>query len=160
MRGANLTGANLKDANLSGAILEGAAVSGANLEGANLEDAVLTGVDTRSAKMSGARMGGTLTEPSETAKAKTPQLLEMAKAKAVSDAEKRGRYDRGWDAVREEWFARQKALGIVPADAKLSPRNPDVQAWDELDADRKHLFARMQEAFPSAKWVFFEPDVR
>ena len=59
----------------------------------------------------------------------------------------RGRYDRGWDATREAWFARQKELGIVPADAVLSPRNPDVTAWADLDADQRRLYARMQEAF-------------
>jgi arylsulfatase len=58
-----------------------------------------------------------------------------------------GRYDRGWDETRPLWFARQKALGIVPQDAKLAPRNPDVTAWAELDADQKRLYARMQEAF-------------
>ena len=59
----------------------------------------------------------------------------------------RGRYDRGWDAIRPEWFARQKTLGIVPADATLAPRNPDVTAWDELGGDQRRLYARMQEAF-------------
>ncbi len=59
----------------------------------------------------------------------------------------KGRYDRGWDATRPLWFARQKALGIVPADAELSPRNPDVTAWAELSAEQQRLYARMQEAF-------------
>ena len=59
----------------------------------------------------------------------------------------RGRYDQGWDATRPAWFARQKALGIVPPDAALSPRNPDVTAWAELDAEQKRLYSRMQEAF-------------
>jgi arylsulfatase A-like enzyme len=59
----------------------------------------------------------------------------------------RGRYDRGWDVVRKEWFERQQRLGIVPADAQLAPRNPDVVAWDTLDADQRRLYARMQEAF-------------
>ena len=59
----------------------------------------------------------------------------------------RGRYDAGWDATRPAWFARQKQLGIVPDGAALSPRNPDVTAWAELDADQKRLYARMQEAF-------------
>jgi arylsulfatase len=59
----------------------------------------------------------------------------------------RGRYDRGWDVARAAWFARQQRLGIVPADAELSPRNHDVAAWDDLDADRRRLYARMQEAF-------------
>lgn len=62
-------------------------------------------------------------------------------------AKYRGRYDRGWDAIRPEWFARQKALGIVPADAQLAPRNPDVAAWDELTEEQRRLYARMQEAF-------------
>ncbi|MFN0183172.1 MAG: arylsulfatase [Aquabacterium sp.] len=59
----------------------------------------------------------------------------------------RGRYDRGWDVVRAEWFARQKSLGVVPADARLAPRNPDVDAWDTLGDDQRRLYARMQEAF-------------
>lgn len=59
----------------------------------------------------------------------------------------RGRYDRGWDETRAAWFARQRELGIVPAHAELSPRNPDVKAWDELPDDARRLYARMQEAF-------------
>ena len=59
----------------------------------------------------------------------------------------RGRYDRGWDVVRAEWFERQRAMGIVPPGAELSPRNPGVPAWDALDADSRRLYARMQEAF-------------
>ncbi len=59
----------------------------------------------------------------------------------------KGRYDRGWDETRPLWFARQKALGIVPADAELSPRNPDVTAWSELSAEQQRLYVRMQEAF-------------
>jgi arylsulfatase A-like enzyme len=59
----------------------------------------------------------------------------------------KGKYDEGWDRTREEWFARQKALGIIPPDAKLAPRNPGVKAWDELSADEQKLYARMQEAF-------------
>ncbi len=59
----------------------------------------------------------------------------------------RGRYDRGWDVIRTEWFARQRALGIVPPDAKLSERNWGVPAWDDLDAQTQELFARNQEVF-------------
>ena len=59
----------------------------------------------------------------------------------------RGRYDRGWDMVRADWFARQKELGVVPAEAELSPRNWDVPPWDDLSADEQRLFARMQEVF-------------
>ena len=59
----------------------------------------------------------------------------------------RGRFDEGWDAEREKVLARQKALGIVPADAALAPRNPDVREWSGLRDDEKRLFARMQEVF-------------
>jgi arylsulfatase A-like enzyme len=59
----------------------------------------------------------------------------------------RGRYDRGWDVLREERFARQKALGIVPPATRLAPRNPDVPAWDTLAADERRLVTRLQEAY-------------
>lgn len=59
----------------------------------------------------------------------------------------RGRYDRGWDAVRAEWFERQKGMGVIPPDAELSPRNPGIKAWDELTETQRRLFARMQEVF-------------
>lgn len=59
----------------------------------------------------------------------------------------RGRYDRGWDAIRAERLARQKALGIVPPATELAPRNPGVEAWDRLSPDRRRLFARMQEIY-------------
>lgn len=59
----------------------------------------------------------------------------------------RGRYDDGWDVTRARWFERQLELGTVPADAELSPRNPGVQAWDELDDDQRLLYCRMQETF-------------
>lgn len=59
----------------------------------------------------------------------------------------RGRYDDGWDVVRERWFRRQVELGVVPPDTELAPRNPGVPAWDELPDDQRRLFARMQEVF-------------
>ena len=43
-----------------------------------------------------------------------------------------GRYDDGWDAVRQRWFDNQLAAGIVPEGTTLAPRNPGVKAWDEL----------------------------
>ena len=58
-----------------------------------------------------------------------------------------GQFDQGWDRVREETFERQKAMGLVPTDAILPPRNPGVQAWADLTADEKRLFARMMETF-------------
>jgi arylsulfatase len=59
----------------------------------------------------------------------------------------RGRYDRGWDATRADWFARQQELGVVPPAAELSPRNWDVRAWDDLTDTEHTVFARMQEVF-------------
>ncbi|MCI0688919.1 MAG: arylsulfatase, partial [Sporichthyaceae bacterium] len=59
----------------------------------------------------------------------------------------RGRYDQGWDAVREEWLARQRSLGIVPPDTDLAPRNDDVPAWEELTADEQRFAAGQMEVY-------------
>jgi arylsulfatase A-like enzyme len=58
-----------------------------------------------------------------------------------------GEFDQGWDVVREETLARQKSMGIVPADTELPPRPEYIEAWDNLSADEKVLYARMQEVF-------------
>ena len=58
-----------------------------------------------------------------------------------------GQFDDGWDAYREKVFARQKELGILPADAELSRHDPDVPAWDSLSPDARRLSARMMEVF-------------
>jgi arylsulfatase len=59
----------------------------------------------------------------------------------------KGQFDAGWDAYREQVFARQKELGIVPQGAKLSRHDPDVQDWSKLSADERRLYARMMEVF-------------
>ena len=59
----------------------------------------------------------------------------------------RGKFDKGWDKVREETLTRQKQMGIVPANTQLAPRNSDVKAWDELTNDQRRLYARMEEVF-------------
>ncbi|MDF1735067.1 MAG: sulfatase-like hydrolase/transferase [Minwuia sp.] len=59
----------------------------------------------------------------------------------------RGRFDDGWDATREEWYARQKASGIIPANTKLAPRNRGVEAWDDLSPNHQAFANRLQEAF-------------
>ena len=59
----------------------------------------------------------------------------------------RGKYDIGWDKIRSLRLDRQKYLGVVPADTRLPPRNKGVKAWDNLDPDRRALFARMQEVY-------------
>jgi arylsulfatase A-like enzyme len=62
-------------------------------------------------------------------------------------AKQRGKFDMGWDAYREQTFARQKKLGVVPQDAKLTKRPKELPAWDSLSADQKRLFSRMMEVF-------------
>lgn len=59
----------------------------------------------------------------------------------------RGRFDEGWDVWRERTFARQKELGVVPSYAELSARPPWVEAWADIDADRRRLYSRMMEVF-------------
>lgn len=58
-----------------------------------------------------------------------------------------GRFDRGWDELNKEIFARQKKLGIIPANAKLTPRPKEVPAWNSLSADQKKLYARQMEVY-------------
>ena len=59
----------------------------------------------------------------------------------------KGVFDDGWDAYREKTFARQKELGILPADAELSRHDPDVPDWDSLPAPARQLYSRMMEVF-------------
>ena len=59
----------------------------------------------------------------------------------------KGRFDRGWDKVKEETLERQKRMGIVPKNTELAPPNEGVQKWDDLSADEKKLFARMMEVY-------------
>lgn len=59
----------------------------------------------------------------------------------------RGRFDAGWDVVREDWFERQKQLGIVPPSTELAPRNPGVKPWEALSDNERRFAARLQEAF-------------
>ncbi len=59
----------------------------------------------------------------------------------------RGKFDQGWDATREEWFARQQELGIVPHGTELAPRNTGVPPWNELSGDERRVRTRLQEAF-------------
>ncbi|MEM9172685.1 MAG: arylsulfatase [Pseudomonadota bacterium] len=59
----------------------------------------------------------------------------------------RGQFDAGWDELREQRFARQQAMGILPPGTELSPRSPRVPEWSTLSADEKRVSARMQEAY-------------
>jgi arylsulfatase A-like enzyme len=62
-------------------------------------------------------------------------------------AKYKGKFDKGWDKVREETLERQKKMGIVPMNTDLAPPNQGVQKWDDLSADEKKLFARMMECY-------------
>jgi arylsulfatase A-like enzyme len=62
----------------------------------------------------------------------------------------KGIFDQGWDKVREETFARQKQMGIMPANAQLPPRPDEIDAWDHLSSDEQRLFIRMQEVYAGA----------
>jgi len=62
-------------------------------------------------------------------------------------AKYRGQFDQGWDAIRDEWFARQRELGLLPPGTQLAPRNPGVEPWDSLPENHRRLGARLQEAF-------------
>ena len=62
-------------------------------------------------------------------------------------AKYKGKFDQGWDKMREETLARQKKLGVVPPDAKLTARPKDIKAWETLTTDEKKLFARQMECF-------------
>jgi arylsulfatase A-like enzyme len=59
----------------------------------------------------------------------------------------RGRFDSGWDAAREEWFARQKRMGIIPPATRLAPHNPGVRPWADLSDKERAFAARLQEAY-------------
>lgn len=59
----------------------------------------------------------------------------------------RGRFDQGWDQVREQTFDRQKKLGIVPQNARLTPRDPMIKAWADLNDMQRQVYARLQEAY-------------
>ena len=68
-------------------------------------------------------------------------------AKESDLAKYRGRYDVGWDVIRQRRFEKQKALGIVPADARLSERDPEVPAWAEVPDAQRRLYVRHMEAY-------------
>lgn len=59
----------------------------------------------------------------------------------------RGRFDEGWEAVRQAIFERQLAEGVVPQGTLLTERPPWVQPWNELSPDERRLFARYMEVF-------------
>ncbi|HJM21596.1 MAG TPA: arylsulfatase [Acidimicrobiales bacterium] len=62
-------------------------------------------------------------------------------------AKYRGRYDEGWDVTRQRWYERQLELGVTSRDTELAPRNPGVEAWEDLPNNHRKFACRLQEAF-------------
>jgi arylsulfatase A-like enzyme len=59
----------------------------------------------------------------------------------------RGKFDQGWDKLREETFARQLQLGVIPPDTKLTPRPKEIPSWNSLSKQQKQLYARQMENY-------------
>jgi arylsulfatase len=59
----------------------------------------------------------------------------------------KGKFDMGWNAMREQIFANQKRLGVIPANTQLTPWPDDLPKWESLSADQKKLFARQAEVY-------------
>ena len=59
----------------------------------------------------------------------------------------KGQFDQGWDRLREQTFARQKELGVIPADAELTPRDEAFPAWDDVPDNLKPFYARQMEVY-------------
>lgn len=62
-------------------------------------------------------------------------------------AKYQGAFDLGWDEYRKVVFQRQKELGLIPPNAQLPERDPDVPAWDTLSADAKRMYTRQMEVY-------------
>jgi len=59
----------------------------------------------------------------------------------------KGKFDMGWEKMRDEIFANQKRLGVIPANAQLTPWPDDLPKWDSLSETQKKLYARQAEVF-------------
>ncbi|MFN9991127.1 MAG: arylsulfatase [Cyanobacteriota bacterium] len=62
-------------------------------------------------------------------------------------AKYKGQFDQGWDALRQQTFERQKAIGVIPADAELTARHPQIPAWDAMPEELKPVLARQMEIY-------------
>jgi arylsulfatase len=62
-------------------------------------------------------------------------------------AKYKGAFDQGWDKLREETFARQKELGVIPPEAELTARPAEIPAWDDIPDDLKPVLARQMEVY-------------
>jgi arylsulfatase len=59
----------------------------------------------------------------------------------------KGKFNQGWDKLREETFARQKKLGVIPKDCQLTQRHKEIPAWEEMPAALKPVLARQMEVY-------------
>jgi len=62
-------------------------------------------------------------------------------------AKYKGKFDQGWDALREQILARQKELGVVPPDTELTARHEEIPAWDDMPDDLKPILSRQMEIY-------------
>lgn len=62
-------------------------------------------------------------------------------------AKYKGHFDKGWDVLREETFARQKKLGVIPADAELTARHDEIPAWEDTPEELRPVLARQMEIY-------------
>ena len=58
-----------------------------------------------------------------------------------------GKFDKGWLSYREETFARQKAMGVIPKNTRLAPMPEDIKEWEALSDQERELYALQMEAF-------------
>ena len=59
----------------------------------------------------------------------------------------KGKFDQGWDKLREETFARQLKIGAIPPDCELTPRHEEIPAWDDMPEDLKPMLRRQMEVY-------------
>ena len=59
----------------------------------------------------------------------------------------KGKFDKGWDAIREETVIKMKRMGIIPENTNLAPKPEDIKDWDKLTDDERNLFSRQAEVF-------------
>ena len=59
----------------------------------------------------------------------------------------KGQFDEGWDALREQTFARQKQMGVIPQDAELTKRPKEIPSWDSQTPDQRKIETRQMETF-------------
>ena len=62
----------------------------------------------------------------------------------------KGKFDQGWDKLREETFARQKKLGVVPEDCELTARHEEIPAWDDMPKDMQPVLRAKWRSTPGS----------